>query len=63
MVRVIDEDNLGEIEELVRRHGHGGMTAQEIAKALASPPPPRTLQFRLKNLVDHKRLFKEGGRR
>jgi len=48
---------------LVRRHGPGGMTAREIAKALASPLPPRTLQFRLKNLVDHKRLFKEGDRR
>jgi len=63
MVKSIDEDSLKEIENLVRRQGPKGMSAQEIAGALASPPPPRTLQFRLKNLVDRKRLLKEGERR
>lgn len=63
MARVIDEDRLKEIEAVVRRHGGKGASARQIAGALASPPPPRTLQFRLKSLVDRKRLFREGERR
>ncbi len=62
MAKPVEEESLKEIEEVVRRHPEG-MTAQEIARVLASPPPPRTLQYRLKYLVDHKRLFREGERR
>ncbi len=46
------------IEEAVRRHSEG-MTAQQIADALDSAPPRRTLQYRLKSLVDGKRLAME----
>lgn len=47
------------IEEALR-HRREGMTAQEIADALKSAPPRRTLQYRLKSLVDRKRLVMEG---
>jgi hypothetical protein len=51
------------IEETVKRHPEG-MTAQEISEALKSATPRRTLQYRLKSLVDDKRLVREGeGRR
>ena len=63
MVQVPDEDKLREIEQIVVAHGPDGLTAQEVSKALSSPTPPRTLQFRLKTLVDQKRLFKKGERR
>ncbi|UVC19440.1 Fic family protein (plasmid) [Mesorhizobium onobrychidis] len=36
------------------------MTAQQIADALPSAPPRRTLQYRLRHLVDSKRLVMEG---
>ena len=36
------------------------MTAQQINDALASAPPRRTLQYRLKSLVDNRRLIREG---
>ena len=38
----------------------GGVTAQEIAKALPAGLPLRTLQYRLKYLVEAGRLVKEG---
>jgi hypothetical protein len=57
MARRIPEEDLQAIEEVVRA---GGMTAQEIADALESAPPRRTLQYRLKHLVDNKRLIMEG---
>lgn len=63
MVQVPDEDKLREIEQIVQAHGPDGMTAPEIGKALPSPTPSRTLQFRLRQLVDQKRLLKEGQRR
>lgn len=44
------------IEAAVRGHSEG-MTAQQIADALESPPPRRTLQYRLKSLVDSNRLL------
>jgi hypothetical protein len=47
------------IEEAVRHHPEGA-TAQQIADALESVPPRRTLQYRLKFLVDSKRLVMEG---
>src|SRR3546814_11760624 len=37
-----------------------GVTAQRIAEALVSAPPLRTLQYRLKSLVDGQRLVMEG---
>ena len=40
-----------------------GMTAQQINDALESPPPYRTLQYRLKSLVESKRLIMEGAGR
>jgi hypothetical protein len=55
--------DLKAIEETVKRHPEG-MTAQEISEALKSATPRRTLQYRLKSLVDDKRLVREGeGRR
>ncbi len=43
----------------MRRHP-GGVTAQQIAPALASALPLRTLQYRLKYLVDAGRLARKG---
>jgi hypothetical protein len=59
VVRRILEHDLQAIEETVRRHPEG-VTAQQIADALKPAPPRRTLQYRLKSLVDSKRLFMEG---
>ena len=39
------------------------MTAQEISESLKSAPPRRTLQYRLKSLVDAKRLLMKGSGR
>ena len=55
MARRIQESHLQPIEAAVQRHPEG-MTAQRIADALDSAPPRRTLQYRLKYLVDNKRL-------
>jgi len=55
--RIRDED-LQAIEDAVRHHPPG-MTAQQIADALESAPPRRTLQYRLKSLVESKRLVME----
>ena len=59
MARRIQEEDLQVIEEAVRQHPEG-MTAQQINAALESAPPRRTLQYRLKSLVDSKRLVMEG---
>lgn len=59
MVRRILEEELQAIEEAVRSRP-GGATAQQIADSLQEPPPRRTLQYRLKYLVDHRRLVMEG---
>ena len=56
------QENLREIEEVVRGHPDG-MTAQQISEALKSAPPRRTLQYRLKSLVDAKRLLMKGSGR
>lgn len=58
MARPIPEDELTAIEEVVRRHG-GGVTAQQIAADMAGGLPHRTLQYRLKHLVEIGRLIKE----
>ena len=63
MARHIQEQYLQAIEEVARQHPEG-MTAQQINEALAFAPPHRTLQYRLKSLVESKRLVMErAGRR
>lgn len=62
MVRSIDTASLTGIEALVRRHP-GGLTARQVADALRPPLAPRTLQHRLKHLVDNGRLVMAGERR
>lgn len=59
MARPIPEENLRAIEEAVRSRAEG-ITAQQIAGALMSLVPQRTLQYRLKHLVDNARLVKQG---
>jgi len=59
VARRIKEQDLQAIEEMVRRHLEG-VTAQRIADSLDSAPPRRTLQYRLKSLVDDRRLVMKG---
>jgi len=53
------EERLRAIEEVLREHPEG-MTASQIETALTTAPPRRTLQYRLKSLVDGKRLTTVG---
>ena len=63
MARHVREEHLRAIEEVLREHTEG-RTVSQIEAALATVPPRRTLQYRLKSLVDNKRLIMEGtGRR
>ncbi len=62
MPRPVPEQELQAIEDAVRHHP-GGVTVQQIADALEAGLPRRTLQYRLKYLVDAKRLIAEGERR
>ncbi len=62
MARRISESEFKEIEKIVGFHS-GGVSAQDIAFALAAPLPLRTLQHRLRRLVEENRLEKEGERR
>ena len=62
MARRIREADLKAIEETVRSHPDG-RTARQIAEALADAPAHRTLQYRLKSLVDSNRLVMEGSGR
>ena len=59
MARRIREEDLQAIEEVVQPYPEG-RTAREISDALASAPARRTLQYRLKSLVDGGRLIMEG---
>ena len=59
MARQIREEDLQAIEEVVRPHPEG-RTARQISEALASAPMRRTLQYRLKSLVDNGRLVMDG---
>ena len=59
MARRIQDEDLRAIEAVVQRHPEG-VTARQIANKLDPAPPRRTLQYRLKYLVDHKRLFMVG---
>jgi len=58
----IAEADLQAIEELVRGQPDGS-TANQIAAGLDPPPPRRTLQYRLKSLVDSQRLAVQGSGR
>ena len=63
MARHVQEENLRAIEEVLQHHP-GGRTVSQIEADLIPAPPRRTLQYRLKALVDSKRLTMEGrGRR
>ena len=62
MPRPMPPDMLDEIEKAVRAHGEA-VVAPEIADALSASMPRRTLQYRLKRLVDDGRLVMEGGGR
>ena len=59
MPRRIHQQELQNIEAAVRGQSDG-LTAQEIHDALATPPPRRTLQYRLKHMVDRQRLHRAG---
>ena len=59
VARRIEENALQAIEEVVGRRSES-MTAPEIADALDAALPRRTLQYRLKALVDDQRLVREG---
>ena len=62
MARHVPEEHLRAIEEVLREHPKG-MTASQIETALATAPPRRTLQYRLKSLVDSRRLTMVGAGR
>ena len=55
VTRRIREEDLLAIEEAVQRHPEGA-TARQIHEVLEAAPPRRTLQYRLRSLVDAKRL-------
>lgn len=57
--RTISEEALSAILAAVQSHPEG-MSRAEIAEALTSAVPPRTLQFRLRHLVDTGRLVQHG---
>lgn len=59
MAKPISEEDLAAILQAVRSH-QGGASLREIANALAPAPAMRTLQYRLKYLVDTGDLVKEG---
>ena len=62
MARRIREESLQAIAGVVRQRPEG-MTAPQIADALNVALPFRTLQYRLKALVDDKRLIRDGSGR
>jgi hypothetical protein len=55
----IPEDALNAIEQAVRARPDGA-DLRDIAAALQPAVPKRTLQYRLKHLVEAGRLLKEG---
>jgi Fic/DOC family len=55
----IPDDALTAIEAVVSYHPEGA-SAPEIRRALATPVPPRTLQYRLRHLVMRNRLIMDG---
>lgn len=59
MAKQMPEDQLQAVENAVGRYPNGA-TFQEIAELLARSLPRRTLQYRLKHLVNANRLVAEG---
>ncbi len=59
MARHVREAHLLAIEEVLREHPEG-RTVSQIEAALPTAPPRRTLQYRLKSLVDSKRITMVG---
>src|ERR1700678_1638646 len=59
MAQRIPEDSLAAIEQAVARHP-GGASLSDVAAALPEKLADRTLQYRLKHLVDKGRLVKGG---
>ena len=59
MARHVQEESLQAIEQVLREHPEG-RTVSQIEAAMIAAPPRRTLQYRLKSLVDSKRLVMEG---
>lgn len=59
MANRTDENDLAAILDAVGGQA-GGKTANDIARALPDKLPRRTLQFRLKKLIDATRLVREG---
>jgi hypothetical protein len=59
MAKRIPAQELKAIEDSVRRHPDGA-TARQIARYLKTIVPHRTLQYRLKFLLDANRLIKDG---
>lgn len=62
MAKRIPEQELAAIEAIVREHPHG-ISADQVERLLDSGTPRRTLQYRLKHLVDASRLVREGEKR
>src|SRR5688500_18346833 len=62
MAKPKPEQDLKAIEQAVARHPDGA-TIQQIAEAVGAQVPRRTLQYRLRYLVNEKRLVQEGERR
>jgi len=62
MAKQIPEEELQAIEAVVAAHP-AGIGVQQIAQALTNGPPRRTLQYRLKLLVEQQRLIAEGEKR
>lgn len=62
MAKRISNEELAAIEAAIRSRPQG-MGIQEIAGRLKAKIPRRTLQYRLKHLVDKKRLVKTGDKR
>jgi len=62
MAQQLKEQDAAAILEAVRQHG-GTAGQKEIATTLRPPVAERTLQFRLRRLVDNGRLIREGARR
>ena len=62
VARRFQDEHLQAILEVLRQHPEG-MTVGQIHDALKTPPPRRTLQYRLKFLVDGGRLVMESAGR
>src|SRR3546814_9480419 len=62
MPKAVAESNLRTIEEIVRRHPEG-IALSDIVAALDAGTPQRTLQYRLRQLVDAGRIVQQGQRR